>query len=124
MKYTEGAFRAWGYEAAAEFGDSVILEKDATPDNSAGRVVIKDRIADAMFQEALLHPEQYSVLASPNLNGDYLSDALAAQVGGLGMAPASICRIPWRCSRPRTVRPPKRRAKISPTPAACSCPAR
>ncbi len=87
MKYTEGAFRAWGYEAAAEFGDSVILEKDATPDNSAGRVVIKDRIADAMFQEALLHPEQYSVLASPNLNGDYLSDALAAQVGGLGMAP-------------------------------------
>ena len=87
MKYTEGAFRAWGYEAAAEFGDSVILEKDATPDNSADRVVIKDRIADAMFQEALLHPEQYSVLASPNLNGDYLSDALAAQVGGLGMAP-------------------------------------
>ena len=87
MKYTEGAFRAWGYEAATEFGDSVILEKDATPDNSAGRVVIKDRIADAMFQEALLHPEQYSVLASPNLNGDYLSDALAAQVGGLGMAP-------------------------------------
>ena len=87
MKYTEGAFRAWGYEAAAEFGDSVILEKDATPDNSAGRVVIMDRIADAMFQEALLHPEQYSVLASPNLNGDYLSDALAAQVGGLGMAP-------------------------------------
>ena len=81
MKYTEGAFRAWGYEAAAEFGDSVIL------DNSADRVVIKDRIADAMFQEALLHPEQYSVLASPNLNGDYLSDALAAQVGGLGMAP-------------------------------------
>ena len=87
MKYTEGAFRAWGYEAAAEFGDSVILEKDATPDNSADRVVIKDRIADAMFQEALLHPEQYSVLASPNLNGEYLSDALAAQVGGLGMAP-------------------------------------
>lgn len=87
MKYTEGAFRAWGYEAAAEFGDRVLLEKDATPGNSAGRVVIKDRIADAMFQEALLHPEQYSVLASPNLNGDYLSDALAAQVGGLGMAP-------------------------------------
>ncbi len=87
MKYTEGAFRAWGYEAAAEFGDAVIQEKDATQDNSAGRVVIKDRIADAMFQEALMHPEQYSVLASPNLNGDYLSDALAAQVGGLGMAP-------------------------------------
>lgn len=87
MKYTEGAFRAWGYEAAAEFGDAVMAENDATPDNSAGKVIIKDRIADAMFQEALLHPEQYSVLATPNLNGDYLSDALAAQVGGLGMAP-------------------------------------
>lgn len=87
MKYTEGAFRAWGYEVAREFGDRVITEKDAAPDNSAGKVIIKDRIADAMFQEALLHPEQYSVLASPNLNGDYLSDALAAQVGGLGMAP-------------------------------------
>lgn len=87
MKYTEGAFRAWGYEVAEEFGERVIREKDATPDMDAGRVVIKDRIADAMFQEALLHPEQYSVLATPNLNGDYLSDALAAQVGGLGMAP-------------------------------------
>lgn len=87
MKYTEGAFRAWGYEAAAEFGEAVILEKDATPETSVGKVVIKDRIADAMFQEALLHPEQYSVLALPNLNGDYLSDALAAQVGGLGLAP-------------------------------------
>lgn len=87
MKYTEGAFRAWGYEVAREFGDAVVAEKDATPENRAGKVIIKDRIADAMFQEALLHPEQYSVLASPNLNGDYLSDALAAQVGGLGMAP-------------------------------------
>lgn len=87
MKFTEGAFRAWGYEVAREFGDKVILENDATPENSAGKVIIKDRIADAMFQEALLHPEQYSVLATPNLNGDYLSDALAAQVGGLGMAP-------------------------------------
>lgn len=87
MKYTEGAFRAWGYEAAAEFGGAVIMEKEATPENSVGKLVIKDRIADAMFQEALLYPEQYSVLALPNLNGDYLSDALAAQVGGLGMAP-------------------------------------
>lgn len=87
MKFTEGGFRTWGYEVAQEFGNRVILEQDATPENSAGKVVIKDRIADAMFQEALLHPEQYSVLATPNLNGDYLSDALAAQVGGLGMAP-------------------------------------
>ncbi len=87
MKFTEGGFRAWGYEVAREFGDAVIMETEATSRNSAGKVIIRDRIADAMFQEALLHPEQHSVLASPNLNGDYLSDALAAQVGGLGMAP-------------------------------------
>lgn len=87
MKFTEGGFRTWGYEVAREFGDAVITEKEATPENSAGKVIIRDRIADAMFQEALLHPEQHSVLAAPNLNGDYLSDALAAQVGGLGMAP-------------------------------------
>lgn len=84
MKYTEGAFRQWGYDLAAqEFGDRTCTEKDPV----AGRLIIKDRIADAMFQEALLRPEQYSVLATPNLNGDYLSDALAAQVGGLGLAP-------------------------------------
>lgn len=88
MKFTEGGFRAWGYEVAREeFGELTIPEKDATPENSQGKIIIKDRIADAMFQEALLHPEQYSVLALPNLNGDYISDALAAQVGGLGMAP-------------------------------------
>ncbi len=88
MKFTEGGFRAWGYEVAREeFGDLTIPENDATPENSKGKVIIKDRIADAMFQEALLHPELYSVLALPNLNGDYISDALAAQVGGLGMAP-------------------------------------
>lgn len=88
MKFTEGGFRAWGYEVAREeFGDITIPEKEATPENSKGKIIIKDRIADAMFQEALLRPEQYSVLALPNLNGDYISDALAAQVGGLGMAP-------------------------------------
>ena len=88
MKFTEGGFRKWGYEVAREeFGDITVFEKDATPENSKGKIIIKDRIADAMFQEALLHPEQYSVLALPNLNGDYISDALAAQVGGLGMAP-------------------------------------
>ena len=86
MKYTEGAFRAWGYElAAAEFADSVVAEKDAA--GTAGKVVLKDRIADAMFQNVLMYPEQYSVIATTNLNGDYLSDALAAQVGGLGLAP-------------------------------------
>ncbi len=88
MKFTEGGFRSWGYEVAREeFGEATIPEKDATPENSQGKIIIKDRIADAMFQEALLHPEAYSVLALPNLNGDYISDALAAQVGGLGMAP-------------------------------------
>lgn len=84
MKFTEGAFRSWGYEVAAdEFGDKTCTEKSLRPN----RIVVKDRIADAMFQEALLHPQNYSVLATTNLNGDYLSDALAAQVGGLGMAP-------------------------------------
>ncbi len=84
MKFTEGAFRQWGYDVAAqEFADRTCTEKDAVP----GRLVVKDRIADAMFQEALLRPEAYSVLATPNLNGDYISDALAAQVGGLGLAP-------------------------------------
>ena len=88
MKFTEGGFRAWGYEVAREeFGDITIPEKEATPENSEGKIIIKDRIADAMFQEALLRPEEYSVLALPNLNGDFISDALAAQVGGLGMAP-------------------------------------
>ena len=84
MKFTEGAFRQWGYDVAAqEFGVETCTEKEPVP----GRLVIKDRIADAMFQEALLRPEQYDVLATPNLNGDYISDALAAQVGGLGLAP-------------------------------------
>ncbi len=84
MKYTEGAFRQWGYDVAQqEFSDLTCTEKDMLP----GRLVVKDRIADAMFQEALLHPASYHVIATPNLNGDYLSDALAAQVGGLGLAP-------------------------------------
>ena len=84
MKYTEGGFRSWGYEVAREeFPDLCRLEGDA----GSGKVLVKDRIADALFQEVLLHPEEYSVIATPNLNGDYISDALAAQVGGLGMAP-------------------------------------
>ncbi|MFS8638513.1 MAG: isocitrate dehydrogenase (NADP(+)) [Gemmatimonadota bacterium] len=89
MKFTEGAFRDWGYELAREeFGDRTIPEAEATGD-TAGKVVIKDRIADAMFQQLLLRPAEYSVLAMPNLNGDYMSDAAAAQVGGLGMAPGA-----------------------------------
>ena len=94
MKYTEGAFRTWGYElAAAEFAGQTVTEVEVQEKFGGkapeGRVVIKDRIADMMFQQALLRPEEYDVLAMPNLNGDYLSDALAAQVGGLGMAPGA-----------------------------------
>ena len=92
MKFTEGAFRDWGYEVAREeFEDHVLLESESGEEGlknvPSGKVVIKDRIADAMFQQILLRPEEYDVLAMPNLNGDYMSDALAAQVGGLGMAP-------------------------------------
>ncbi len=90
MKFTEGAFRDWGYEVAAEeFGDRVIAEKDLTGPVPMGKVLIKDRIADSIFQQVLLRPSEYQVLATPNLNGDYLSDACAAQVGGLGMAPGA-----------------------------------
>lgn len=91
MKYTEGAFRDWGYEVAAElFADSTVAESRLWEGEEAnGRVVIKDRIADSMFQQVLLRPAEYSVVATPNLNGDYLSDACAAQVGGLGMAPGA-----------------------------------
>jgi isocitrate dehydrogenase len=87
MKYTEGAFRDWGYELAREeYAGRVVMEgQEAGP----GQVVLGDRIADNMFQQALLRPQEFSVLATPNLNGDYLSDALAAQVGGLGMAPGA-----------------------------------
>jgi isocitrate dehydrogenase len=94
MKFTEGAFRDWGYEVAKEdFGETVVLESDVfekgVKNLPSGKIVLKDRIADAMFQQVLLRPEEYDVLAMPNLNGDYMSDALAAQVGGLGMAPGA-----------------------------------
>ena len=94
MKFTEGAFRDWGYEVAKEeFGDKILLESELGDQKvtnlPGGKVVLKDRLADAMFQQILLRPEDYDVLAMPNLNGDYMSDALAAQVGGLGMAPGA-----------------------------------
>src|SRR5687768_12041209 len=90
MKFTEGAFKDWGYQVAREeFGDVTIPESEVTGAAPAGKIVIKDRIADSMFQQVLLRPAEYSVIATTNLNGDYLSDALAAQVGGLGMAPGS-----------------------------------
>jgi isocitrate dehydrogenase len=91
MKFTEGGFRDWGYELAREkFGEHVISEADLYAAGGTARadaVILKDRIADSMFQQILLRPEEYSVVATPNLNGDYISDALAAEVGGLGIAP-------------------------------------
>ena len=94
MKFTEGAFRTWGYEVIKEeFGEQTISEaalwEEFNGEVPADKIVIKDRIADAMFQQILLRPEEYDVLAMPNLNGDYMSDALAAMVGGLGMAPGA-----------------------------------
>jgi len=88
MKFTEGAFRDWGYEVAKEkYAAQTIMEADLMGGNASGKVVVGDRIADSMFQQLLLRPAEYSVIATPNLNGDYLSDAAAAQVGGLGIAP-------------------------------------
>ena len=91
MKFTEGAFRDWGYEVAREkFPEDTCSEAELTkggPTARADAIVMRDRIADSMFQQMLLRPSEYSVIATPHLNGDYLSDAAAAQVGGLGIAP-------------------------------------
>ncbi len=91
MKYTEGSFKEWGYELAKEeFADVVIRESDWDgKELPEGKILIKDRIADSMFQQILTRPDEYDIIATPNLNGDYISDALAAQVGGLGMAPGA-----------------------------------
>ena len=94
MKFTEGAFRDWGYEVAKEeFGEKVLTEKEWGDQRmmnfSKGKILLKDRMADAMFQQILLRPEEYDVLAMPNLNGDYMSDALPVQVGGLWLAPGA-----------------------------------
>ncbi|MCU1348595.1 MAG: isocitrate dehydrogenase [Acidobacteria bacterium] len=90
MKFTEGAFKDWGYQVAKEeYGDVTIPESELNGPAPPGKIIIKDRIADSMFQQVLLRPAEYSVIATTNLNGDYLSDALAAQVGGLGIAPGS-----------------------------------
>ena len=94
MKFTEGAFRKWGYEVAAqEFGDVTITEDELWDKYDGhqpeGKIVIKDRIADIMFQLMLLRPAEFEVLATMNLNGDYLSDSLAAEVGGMGIAPGA-----------------------------------
>jgi isocitrate dehydrogenase len=99
MKFTEGAFREWGYELArAEFRDRIVTEEEVEQLHDGrvpgGKLLLRDRIADSMFQQILLRPEDYDVIITTNLNGDYLSDAAAAQVGGLGMAPGANIGIP------------------------------
>ncbi|EGG98353.1 Isocitrate dehydrogenase [gamma proteobacterium IMCC2047] len=93
MKFTEGAFKEWGYELATnEFGGELLQggpwQVIKNPNNGK-EIVIKDVIADAMLQQILLRPDEYSVIATLNLNGDFISDALAAQVGGIGIAPGA-----------------------------------
>jgi isocitrate dehydrogenase len=99
MKFTEGAFKDWGYELASEeFMDVTVTEDELWKTYAGklpeGKILINDRIADSMFQQVLLRPSEYDVLAVPNLIGDFISDALAAQVGGLGMAPGANIGIP------------------------------
>ena len=94
MKFTEGSFKEWGYKIAKkEFRDFIITEDELWSDYKGkmpkDKILIKDRIADSIFQQLLLRPSEYGILATPNLNGDYLSDAAAAQVGGLGLAPGA-----------------------------------
>ncbi len=94
MKFTEGSFKEWGYALAKEEYPDVVITEHELHSNYSGKqpedkIVLKDRIADSMFQQLLLRPDEYDVLATPNLNGDYLSDAAAAQVGGLGIAPGA-----------------------------------
>jgi isocitrate dehydrogenase len=94
QKFTEGAFMQWGYELARqEYGDATLTEEQLYDQYRGqlppGKIVVKDRIADIMFQQMLLRPAEYDVIATPNLNGDYLSDAVAAEVGGVGIAPGA-----------------------------------
>jgi len=101
MKFTEGSFKEWGYELAkTEFRDKIVTEDELWNEFNGkmpeGKIMINDRIADSMFQQMLLRPAEYDVVATPNLNGDYLSDAAAAQVGGLGIAPGA--NISYQCA--------------------------
>lgn len=94
MKFTEGAFKEWGYELAKkEFRQQIVTWDEVQKEHGGkvpeGKLLVQDVIADNMFQQTLIKPQEYDVIATPNLNGDYLSDALAAQVGGLGMAPGA-----------------------------------
>lgn len=99
MKFTEGAFREWGYECAKnEFGDVTVTWDDIDDEIPKGKILIKDVIADAFLQQILLRPASYDVIATMNLNGDYISDALAAQVGGIGIAPGANINYQTGCA--------------------------
>ncbi|MBN2418836.1 MAG: NADP-dependent isocitrate dehydrogenase, partial [Deltaproteobacteria bacterium] len=90
QKFTEGAFRKWGYELAREqFSEDTVTWEDYDKNASSNKILIKDAIADIFFQQAITRPDEFDVIATMNLNGDYISDALAAQVGGIGMAPGA-----------------------------------
>jgi len=89
QKFTEGAFRAWGYELAKEYNGKIVSWDECGGKVPEGKILIKDAIADIFFQQALLRAEEFDVVATMNLNGDYISDALAAQVGGIGIAPGA-----------------------------------
>lgn len=109
MKYTEGAFKDWGYEVArTEFGDKTVTEEEylKQPEAFPSRIVVKDRITDNMFQQVLTRTEDYDIIATTNLNGDYLSDALAAQVAGLAWLLAEMSEMFTQYSRQYTALPP------------------
>src|SRR5205814_7402544 len=122
MKFTEGAFKDWGYELAREeFRDRIVTEDEVTKGADAkGKLLINDRIADSMFQQIQLRPEEYSVIATPNLNGDYLSDAAAAMTAASVSPRAPTSAIKQRCSRRPTARRPSTPARTRPIPARCS----
>ena len=128
QKFTEGAFMQWGYEVARqEFGASTITEQQLWDEfggvQPEGKILVKDRIADIMFQQMLLRPAEYDVIATLNLNGDYLSDAVAAEVGGVGIASAPTSATSWPCSRRPTAPHRNTPTRTRSTPAACSSPA-
>ena len=100
MKFTEGAFRTWGYEVAKrEFGDAIVTwDEIGSEPVPKGKILVKDAIADAFLQQILTRPAEFDVIATMNLNGDYMSDALAAQVGGIGIAPGANINYETGCA--------------------------
>ncbi len=109
MKYTEGAFREWAYQVAIEeFRDYIVTEEEVKNGaNPEGKILINDVIADNMFQQVLKKPQDFKIIVAPNINGDYISDALAAQVGGLGLAPGGNIGTPYAVFEPTHGSAPK-----------------